>query len=66
MQDPMPVSMSPDGIKIVVAGGEQPGHMMWLQVGCCPEQLTNAQIKLPAKWEELLQKADRDIGFPPA
>ncbi|MBI3040610.1 MAG: hypothetical protein HYY80_03020 [Chloroflexi bacterium] len=48
MQDPMPISTSPKGVKIVVAGGLQSGHMMWLQVGCCPEQLTSAGIKLPA------------------
>ena len=33
-QDPMPISASPRGIKIVVAGGLQSGHLMWLQVGC--------------------------------
>ena len=62
MQDPMPVSMSPDGIKIVVAGGLQSGHMMWLQVGCCPEKLTSAEIKLPANWDALLEKAEEDLG----
>lgn len=64
LEDPMPVCMSPDGIKIVIAGGDQAGHMMWLQVGCCPEQLTNAQINLPIKWEELLKQAERDLGSP--
>ncbi len=62
MQDPMPISMSPKGIKIVVAGGLQSGHMMWLQVGCCPEQPTSAEIKLPANWGELLKKAEEDLG----
>jgi len=61
-QDPIPISMSPKGIKIVVAGGLQSGHMMWLQVGCCPEQVTSAEIKLPANWEELLRKAEEDLG----
>jgi len=66
MQDPMPISMSPKGIRIVVAGGLQSGHMMWLQVGCCPEQLTSAEIKLPANWDELLKKAEADLGPVPA
>ncbi len=62
MQDPMPISMSPKGVKIVVAGGLQSGHMMWLQVGCCPEQLTSAEINLPANGDELLRKAEEDLG----
>ncbi|MFC2034799.1 hypothetical protein ACFLUJ_01590 [Chloroflexota bacterium] len=62
MQDPMPISMSPKGVKIVVAGGLQSGHMMWLQVGCCPEQLTSAEIELPANYNRLLRKADEDLG----
>ncbi len=66
MQDPMPVSMSPGGIKIVVAGGAQSGHMMWLEVGCCPEKLTSAGIELPANWDELLEKAEEDLGSLPS
>jgi len=62
VQDPMPISMSPKGIKIVVAGGLQSGHMMWFQVGCCPEKLTSAEIKLPANWNELLEKGEEDLG----
>ena len=61
-QDPIPISMSPKGIKIVVAGGLQSGHMMWLQVGHGPEQLTSTEMKLPANWDELLRKAEEDLG----
>jgi len=66
MQDPMPVAMTPAGIKIVVAGGDQSGHMMWLQSGCCPEQMITTEIKLPENWGELLKKAEADMGPPPA
>jgi hypothetical protein len=66
MQDPMPVSVSPDGIRIVVAGGDQSGHMMWLQVGCCPQQLSSVEIRLPNSWEELLRRAEADMGPIPA
>ncbi len=62
LRDPMPISMSPKGIKIVVAGGMQSGHMMWLQVGCCPERLVSAEVKLPARWDGLLKKAEEDLG----
>ena len=61
-QDPMPISMSPNGIKIVVAGGLQSGHLMWLQVGCSPQQPASTEMKLPANWEELLMKAKEDLG----
>ena len=62
MQDPMPISIDPGGIKIVIAGGSQSGHMMWLQVGCCPESLTSAQITLSANWDDHLRKAEEDLG----
>lgn len=64
-QDPMPISMSPKGIKIVVAGGLQSGHMMWLQVGCCPERMTSAEIRLPSNWDDLLASAEEDLGAIP-
>lgn len=61
-RDPMPITMSPKGIKIVVAGGLQSGHMVWLQVGCCPQKLTSALIQLPPNWDELLKQAEDDLG----
>jgi hypothetical protein len=59
---PVPISLSPKGIRIVVAGGLQSGHMTWLQVGCCAEALTTAEIKLPGNWDALLMQAEQDIG----
>jgi len=64
LKDPMPITRSPDKIKIVVAGGEQSGHMMWLQVGCCPTQLTSAKIELPQIWNDLLDESLEDLGPP--
>ena len=61
-QDPMPISVNPRGIKIVVAGGLQSQHAMWLQVGCCPERLTSAEIKLPSNWDDLLNRSEEDMG----
>jgi len=62
LEDPMPVSRTHNGIKIVVAGGGQSGHMMWLQVGCCPEQLSSVEIRLPQNWGELLKRAEKELG----
>jgi hypothetical protein len=61
-EDPMPVSMSPSGIRMVIAGGDQSGHMMWLQSGCCSETVTSAAIVLPSRWSALLEAAQEDLG----
>lgn len=65
LEFPMPISMNPEGIEIVVAGGDQSGHMMWLQVGCCPESLVSREIQIPQGWSSLLEQAEIDLG-PPA
>jgi hypothetical protein len=36
--------------------------MMWLQVGCCPQQLSSAEIRIPNNWDELLECAEKDMG----
>ncbi len=64
LEFPMPISMNPEGIEIVVAGGDQSGHMMWLQVGCCPEQLVSREIQIPQGWSSLLEQAEIDLGPP--
>jgi hypothetical protein len=66
LEYPMPISMRPDGIEIVVAGGDQSGHMMWLQVGCCPEELVSREVELPSSWPTLLDEAETDLGPPAA
>ena len=62
LQDPMPISIDPQGIKIVVAGGKQSGHMMWLQVGCCPKRLVTEKIELPSNWERLIRDSAGHLG----
>jgi hypothetical protein len=65
IQDPMPISLSPRGIRMVVAGGLQSGHMMWLQVGCCPERLITTEVPLPTSWSGLLKEAEEVLGSAP-
>jgi len=62
LQDPMPISVDPQGIKIVVAGGKQSGHMMWLQVGCCPKRLVTKKIDLPSNWKDLMDDSIGDLA----
>ena len=59
---------SADQIQIVVCGGEQSGHVMWLRAGM-GEDVVSKPIALPAKakWEALLAQAEKDLGpLPPS
>lgn len=61
IQYPMPIARKPENIKIVVAGGRQAGHSYWvraIQLGVA----ANTEIKLPANWDQLLRKAEEDLG----
>ena len=62
VQYPMPIAVGPRNIMIVVAGGEQSGHSYWLQVHGGSLGPATKEIKLPANWKELLNKADEDLG----
>jgi hypothetical protein len=62
---PVPITSKPKNILLVVAGGEQSGHGYWMQLGTSYEP-TCKQVKLPAKWSELLKQAEKDLGPLPA
>ncbi|MBI2906884.1 MAG: hypothetical protein HYX92_04430 [Chloroflexi bacterium] len=62
VQYPMPITARPENIIVVVAGGEQSGHNYWMQVGVAGRQPTSAAIRLPANWEELIEKAEEELG----
>jgi len=51
---------------LVISGGEQSGHTYWIQGGNGPIAGTDAEIKLPARWNDLLKRAEADIGPAPA
>lgn len=60
-QYPMPISMSPENIMIVVSGGEQSGHAYLMQVSLSGN-VVSKDINLPSNWEELLKKGEEDLG----
>jgi hypothetical protein len=60
--EPWPISIKPDNLMIVVAGGKQSGHGYWMRMGCCPTQPVSAEIELPRNWEGLIKKAEEDLG----
>ena len=59
--EPVPITRSPKGILVAVAGGEQSGHAFWMQPGNA-YLATSEEIKLPTKWAALLQAAEEDLG----
>jgi hypothetical protein len=60
--EPWPISVKPDNLMIVVAGGKQSGHGYWMRMGCCPTQPISMEIDLPANWYSLIRRAEEDLG----
>jgi hypothetical protein len=65
-QYPMPITMYPRNIMIVLAGGDQSGHSYWMQRGNSRSYQQIKEIKLPANWDALLKEAEDDLGPLPA
>jgi len=62
----LPLTDNPDQLMIVVAGGEQSRHQLWMGVGHSNYTVVSAEIQLPANWDELLAQAEEDLGSLPA
>lgn len=62
VQYPYPLAMTPDDTRVVVAGGEQSGHSYWMQHGSSGAVPQSKEIKLPVNWQELLDKAEEELG----
>lgn len=62
VQYPFPICRKPEGIVMAVAGGEQSGHSYWMQSGHGGYMAKTMAIQLPAAWEDLLRKAEEDLG----
>lgn len=58
--DPWPVSLTPDNLVFIVAGGSHPTHAYWLQ-GTGP-RVHGRIIRTPETFDRLLAAADRDLG----
>lgn len=60
--EPWPVAYRPDQLMITVAGGKQSGHGYYMRMGCCTLGPVTVEIELPANWDELIAKADEELG----
>ncbi len=58
--DPWPVSVKPDNIVLVVAGGDHPTHSQWLQAHS--PAVAGRIVRTPETFDRLLAQADRDLG----
>jgi hypothetical protein len=58
--DPWPVTLKPENIVFVVAGGSHPTHAYWLQ-GTGP-RVHGRVMRVPETFDRLLAAADRDLG----
>lgn len=58
--DPWPITMKPDNIVLIVAGGSHPTNSYWLQ-GYSPHVI-GREIRVPESFDALLKQADRDLG----
>jgi hypothetical protein len=58
--DPWPVTIKPDNIVLVVAGGDHPTHSYWLQAHS--PTVPGRVIRVPETFDRLLAEAERDLG----
>jgi hypothetical protein len=59
-QDPWPISLKPENIVFIVAGGSHPTHAYWLQA--TGPHVLGRLIRMPETFDRLLAQADRDLG----
>lgn len=60
-RDSWPITSKPENITLVVAGGTHPTHAYWMQSAMAP-RVVSAQIKLPEKWNDLINEAEQELG----
>jgi len=58
--DPWPVTMKPENVTLIVAGGSHPTHAQWLQSS--GHAVVGRPIRVPESFDRLLAEADRDLG----
>ncbi len=60
--DPWPVTAKPENFAIIVAGGTHPTHNLWMQTSI-GKKVVNAEVKLPEKWDELVARGAKELGY---
>lgn len=60
--EPWPLTYTPEQLMVVVAGGEQSGHGYHMRLGCCCLEPVTMEIELPKNWDELIARAEEELG----
>ncbi len=60
-EDPWPITARAANFMIVIAGGRHPTHAYWMPAAMGRKSVS-AEIRLPAKWRELLAEAEQELG----
>jgi hypothetical protein len=58
--DPWPLTLRPENIVLVVAGGYHPTHSYWLQA--FSPRVTGRVLRVPETFDRLLADADKELG----
>ena len=58
--DPWPITLKPENIVFIIAGGSHPTHAYWLQA--TGPQVLGRVIRVPETFDRLLADADRELG----
>jgi hypothetical protein len=62
----VPLSPKPEQLTIVVAGGDQAGHVLWMEAGNSNRAMISTKIELPKNWDALIKQAEAELGPIPA
>lgn len=63
-EDAYPAVPSPEELRVVVTGGSQGGHCMFISP-VTQGVMTDAVVKLPKNWDQLIADAEEDLGPAP-
>jgi hypothetical protein len=62
----VPLVATPQQMKVIVTGGVQSGHAYWMQIGSAQYRMVSQEIKVPARWNDLIKAAESDLGVAPS
>jgi hypothetical protein len=62
----LPLTAKPEQLTIVVAGGDRSGNGYWMAPGESGHLMVSKAIKLPAKWQDLVDQSIPDLGPMPS
>ncbi len=59
------LTLKPEQITLVIAGGDRSGNGYWMAAGESGHLMVSKAVKLPAKWDTVLEQSIPDLGAAP-